>query len=171
VGISDGAVDLRPELEKHCAQLILDFYHLSEYLAKTAPCMIRGKENQAQWLEQTKSRLKEQSGAASQILAELKARLAKGGLGSTVAEELRKTINYLENNLDRTDYAEALAEHLPIGSGVTEAACKTIVKERFCGSGMKWTRRMLQNLLTVRALIKSEKRWSQFWGRYMAVGL
>ncbi len=30
---------------------------------------------------------------------------------------------------------------LPIGSGVTEAACKSVVKERLCGSGMKWSSR------------------------------
>ena len=27
---------------------------------------------------------------------------------------------------------------LPIGSGVTEAACKTLVKQRLYGSGMRW---------------------------------
>ena len=36
------------------------------------------------------------------------------------------------------DYASLVAQALPIGSGVTEAACKMIVKQRLCQSGMKW---------------------------------
>ena len=171
VGISDGAADLRPELEKHCHQLILDFFHLSEYLAKVSPSMARGKQRPEQWTEQTLTRLKKESGAAEAIYRELKARQNKAGLGPDAAEQLRKTIGYLENNIDRTDYAEALAEHFPIGSGVTEAACKSIVKERFCGSGMKWTRTKLQNLLTIRSLVKSSGRWDQFWARFMTIGL
>jgi hypothetical protein len=35
------------------------------------------------------------------------------------------------------DYAARVAAKEPIGSGVTEAACKVIVKQRLCGSGMK----------------------------------
>ena len=36
------------------------------------------------------------------------------------------------------DYAEYLEKKYPIGSGVTEAACKTFVKQRLCCSGMRW---------------------------------
>ena len=39
------------------------------------------------------------------------------------------------------DYAELVAQHIPIGSGVTEAACKVLVKQRLCGSGMRWKER------------------------------
>jgi hypothetical protein len=40
----------------------------------------------------------------------------------------------------------------PIGSGVTEAACKVIVKQRLCGSGMKWTEDGASVVLSLRAL-------------------
>jgi len=56
---------------------------------------------------------------------------------------------------------EAMA--LPIGSGVTEAACKTLVKARLCGSGMKWTRAGAQTVLTLHALLMSTPRWSSLW--------
>ena len=29
-------------------------------------------------------------------------------------------------------------QYFPIGSGVTEAACKTLIKQRFCLAGMRW---------------------------------
>jgi hypothetical protein len=54
---------------------------------------------------------------------------------------------------------------LPIGSGVTEAACKVIVKQRLCGSGMKWKEPGAAAVLSVRCLTYTRERWSQFWGK------
>jgi hypothetical protein len=50
------------------------------------------------------------------------------------------------------DYATWVEADLPIGSGVTEAACKVIVKQRLCGSGMKWTEDGAAAVLSVRCL-------------------
>ncbi|TAL43583.1 MAG: hypothetical protein EPN89_15525 [Methylovulum sp.] len=36
------------------------------------------------------------------------------------------------------NYADAVVQDLPIGSVVTEDACKTLVKQRLCCSGMRW---------------------------------
>ncbi len=36
------------------------------------------------------------------------------------------------------DYATLIKQQLPIESGVTEAACKTLVKQRLCGWGISW---------------------------------
>ena len=36
-------------------------------------------------------------------------------------------------------YADYQNEGYPIGSGVTEAACKTVAKQRLSQSGMRWT--------------------------------
>ncbi len=45
-------------------------------------------------------------------------------------------------------------EHqLPTGSGVTEAACKVLVKQRLCGSGMRWKQARI--ILNLRALSES----------------
>ena len=51
---------------------------------------------------------------------------------------------------------------VPVGSGVTGAACKSVVKERLCGSGMKWTIGGAESTLTLRALTKSQQRWEEF---------
>ena len=44
-------------------------------------------------------------------------------------------------------------ENLPLGSGVTEAACKVIVNQRLCGSGMKWKEPGAVAVLSVRCLL------------------
>ena len=63
------------------------------------------------------------------------------------------------------NYALHLEQNLPIGSGVTEAACKTIVKQRLCCSGMKWKEKGAAIVLSLRTLVYSRGRWSQFWSK------
>jgi hypothetical protein len=78
-------------------------------------------------------------------------------------ESLKAAISYLENNIPRMNYASYRKSRLPIGSGVTEAACKTLVKIRMCGSGMKWAASGSDCVLTLRALALTENRWEEFW--------
>lgn len=47
--------------------------------------------------------------------------------------------------------------NLPIGSGVVEAACKTLVTERLNRSGMRWGRAGGQAVMTFRSAIQSER--------------
>jgi hypothetical protein len=68
------------------------------------------------------------------------------------------------------EYALVREEGLPIGSGIIEAACKCVVKERVCGSGMRWKRLALQGVLTLRSLDRSSDRWDQFWTRCATFG-
>jgi len=60
-------------------------------------------------------------------------------------------------------YAHAVENIWAIGSGVKEAACKVIVKQRLGGAGMKWGSRGAAVVLTLRALNYSASRWAQFW--------
>ncbi len=68
------------------------------------------------------------------------------------------------------DYASLVAQDLPIGSGVTEAACKIIVKQRLCQSGMKWRQKGASIILSLRTLERSN-RWEQFWGKVSQYGV
>ena len=52
-----------------------------------------------------------------------------------------------------TAYSEYLEKKYPIGSGVTEAACKTLVKQRLCCSGMGWKEKGAGIILILRALV------------------
>jgi molybdenum cofactor biosynthesis enzyme MoaA len=53
------------------------------------------------------------------------------------------------------NYRECRRVGLPIGSGVTEAACKTIVNYRFKQSGMRWHCVTGQHVLDLRVILKS----------------
>ncbi len=69
------------------------------------------------------------------------------------------------------DYGEHVEAHLPIGSGIVEAACKTLIKQRCCNSGMIWKGDGLKVVLTLRALILTKERWSQFWSKINQFGV
>jgi hypothetical protein len=70
----------------------------------------------------------------------------------SVQKGLQDAITYFRNHHHQMRYAEAIAAHLPIGSGVTEAGCKVIVKARLCGSGMKWKEYGAGIVLSLRTL-------------------
>ena len=54
---------------------------------------------------------------------------------------------------------------------MTEAACKTLVKQRLCRSGMRWKEEGAQMILSLRALLLTQTRWSQFWSKIEQYGV
>lgn len=60
--------------------------------------------------------------------------------------------------------AQTQARPLPIGSGVGEAACKTLIPQRLKRSGMRWRHEGGQAILTFRALVQSG-RFNHGWQR------
>ena len=95
---------------------------------------------------------------------------AKLGDRARRAAALDRAISYIGNHLPRMDYHLHGLLGLPIGSGVTEAACKSVVKERLCGSGMKWGSQGAADVLELRAMVKSKGRWEEFWSKAARFG-
>ena len=86
-------------------------------------------------------------------------------LNATQREKLESAITYFDNQHQQMDYAAALDKHGPIGSGVTEAACKTVVKQRLGRSGRRWKEKGAAVVLSLRALMLTPDRWRQFWDK------
>ena len=60
---------------------------------------------------------------------------------------------------------------LPVGSGVTESAAKTVIAARAKRSGQRWSESGLRGALTIRALDQSQRLpdfWQRFSRRYTA---
>jgi len=163
VALSDGARDYEPWLAARTGWQILDFYHASGYLAGAAPGINGRKAQRAVWLEEACHALKHESGAAQRLSEELAAQVHAGSRTRGAAPALTAASGYFTHNVERMNYALFKAMQFPIGSGVTEAACKTLVKLRLCGSGMRWTRSGAQSVITLRALLLSTSRWSSLW--------
>lgn len=170
IGIADGAKDYWPWLEQFAETSVLDFYHAASYLELVAEALHRSPDRRASWFQESRRTLKEEPGGAEDLLAEIQQALRKPKLGQRPRENLEKAATYFENNLSRMDYQYYRSHCFPIGSGVTEAACKIVVKERMCGSGMKWKHRGTSTVLTLRSLLLSEGRWEQFWSKIVRFG-
>jgi len=95
----------------------------------------------------------------------------RGNNAATMQTVGKKTLptlrgsGYFINHRQIMDYAGHIEKKLPIGSGVTEADCKTLVKQRLCGSGMRWKDKGAKVILSLRALVQSKGRWQQFWDK------
>jgi hypothetical protein len=171
VALTDGARDYEPWLAARTDWQILDFYHASGYLAGAAPGMQRTKVERAAWLEDACYALKHDAGSAQRLAQELATQATEGGRTRSSTPALEAAARYFTHNITRMNYSLFEAMHFPIGSGVTEAACKTLVKARLCGSGMQWTRSGAQTVLTLRALLLSTSRWASLWSHLDHYGL
>lgn len=167
VGVADGAKENWRFLKKHTEHQILDFFHVSEYIGAASQALYPDDEKQREsWLDDRLHRLKHKMGAASRLLHELEsADLPRKT--PTLVEKLYKATTYLKNNLPLMRYYQAVKKEWPIGSGVTEAACKTLVKQRLCCSGMRWKYGSAAIILGIRALSQTKERWEQLWNRLM----
>jgi hypothetical protein len=163
--VADGSEDNWTFTRQYTQDECVDFYHASAYLDWVAKAVHpRSPTARLEWLEDRRHKLKHENGHAKKLLEEMRG-LAVEGLSETVREELDKAITYFSNHHQQMNYAERLEAKLPIGSGVTEAACKTIVKMRMCRGGAKWKEQGAAAVLSLRTLIYTEERWEQFWAK------
>ena len=170
IGVADGAKDNWTFLSKHTACQILDFFHASEYVTKVAEAIYPNKEKRSKWLSDSCHKLKHEVNGAGELLNEFIGYRNKR-INLKKKEKLESSITYFTNQISKMGYSEYVDKNYPIGSGVTEAACKVIVKQRLCNSGMKWKQRGAEAVLCLRSLNYSSDRWGQMWGKISRYGV
>jgi hypothetical protein len=164
VKVADGAPDnweFLQSLGDGDAVEILDFYHAATHLKDAADAVHGAETPDARALfESWKTTLKEDPEGAAKVIRAVRYRRdqAEGADRKTLTSVLK----YLRTMKTGMEYHAYKALGLPIGSGVVEAACKTLVGERLKQSGMRWTTRGGQAILTLRGLLQSN-RWDNAW--------
>lgn len=150
------------EIFGDAAEMLVDFYHVSEYLAAAAPiCRPRLPRT---WLHTQQKRLKR--GAAKQVLTAMEAFAEP----ETLAEEeapVRRAIRYLSNRLDQLDYPRAIARGLPIGSGLIESGHKHVLHARLKQAGSAWLPKSADAIAQLRVL-RANAHWEEFWNNRKA---
>jgi len=172
VGVADGAADNWTFLNIHTSLQVTDFWHATEYMSDAADAIFNTKKQQGKkktWLEKRCHELKYIKGSIDKILLEIKEKVPKIR-GKNRLEKIHKVITYFTNQKKRMNYYAFVERSLPIGSGVTEAACKMIVKQRLCQSGMKWNEKGVSIILSLRTLERSS-RWELFWNKISQYGI
>lgn len=160
VAIADGAEWIWNLVDEHFprAVQILDFYHATERLYAVGRAVYGdGTGEASEWAKANRDRLWD--GRLSDVfrsLHNLKPRTEEG------REAVRKAIGYYQQNRSRMDYPTYRAEGYHVGSGVVEAACKTVAAARCKRSGMRWTRDGAQSVLALRTH-RLSGRWDNYW--------
>ena len=153
VVLGDGAAWIWNLAGEHFPQAtqIVDLYHAREHLYELRDLV--PPEQLQDWLQRF------EEGEIEEILTSL------GAQKFSVAEDaelLRQQIVYFENNAERMDYARLRSRGLFVGSGVVEAACRTVIAQRLKRSGMFWSLPGANQVLALRTNLKSG-HWENFW--------
>jgi hypothetical protein len=174
IGIGDGAPDNWTFMNPLTDDQVVDFWHVSEYVGRAAQAMFPGKgrkDDREAWLEDRLHRLKHKQGAAARLHVELKEFFDTHEIrGEQKRENIKSAIRYLENQKTRMHYSKHVDKNHPIGSGVTEAACKTLIKHRFCKSGSRWKESGASSVMSIRSLKLTPNRWNAFWSKISQFG-
>ncbi|GHT41672.1 hypothetical protein FACS189443_3750 [Planctomycetales bacterium] len=75
---------------------------------------------------------------------------------------IRSLRTYLNNNRERLNYRERLAQGRSIGSGVVEGACKNLVGGRLKQTGACWRQQRVEKMAVICAAIYSNQ-WVYCW--------
>jgi hypothetical protein len=134
---------------------IVDYYHAAQRIWTMAETLF-GKDDRAgrAWARRM-CRLLKKSGGPFRVLHSAAALRQRRKLSASRAAEFRKAYHYIRRRTKLMQYHDYKHLNLPIGSGVTEAACKTIVTQRLKLSGMRWMKHGAQTILNLRVVLLS----------------
>jgi hypothetical protein len=144
----------------------VDFFHACEYVSKIASAIFgTGSERANTWAEKQRHVLRHETGGVSKVVASAAQQKRRAGLQGT-KKDYHSGLNYLKKYRKHMDFAERKGRGDPIGSGITEAACKVIFNQRLKQSGMRWHRDTGQFIVDLRTANRSGI-WKRIWNRLM----
>jgi hypothetical protein len=137
---------------------IVDLFHARQHLWDLARVLYPSNDaRQKQWIMRHQSKLDE--GKIEKLVGYLRSLEASS---PELAETIRKAADYFEKNAERMRYPEFRRQHLFVGSGVIEAGCKTVIATRLKQSGMFWTVRGANAIITLRCC-RLSGRFEDYW--------
>lgn len=135
-------------------QWIVDYYHAALRLTTMAESLFGVGREASAWAAKMRKLLKKPNGPF-RVLHSAAALRDRHRMSAKAKKEFHKAYNYLRERTRHMRYAEFRAQGLPIGSGITEAACKTVFTQRLKLSGMRWSNEGAQTILNLRVILLS----------------
>jgi hypothetical protein len=138
---------------------IVDLFHAREHLWDLARRLHPNDEvNRKTWMNIHQKRLLDK-GKIEKLVGALR---SIDSANPEVAEKIRTEADYFERNAERMRYPKFRRQHLFVGSGVIEAGCKTVIGSRLKQSGMFWTVRGANAIITLRCC-HLNGRFEDYW--------
>jgi hypothetical protein len=137
---------------------IVDVWHAREHIWDWASKLFPGDAKMRQrWAKKLIQKLNR--GRTASIASELRAFPTRQ---PELRHALRIEADYFERNSHRMRYPQFRKQGLFIGSGVIEAACKSLIGSRLKRSGMFWTVRGANAIIALRCVHLSRK-FEDYW--------
>lgn len=158
--VGDGASWIAAQAERQFgsqASYLVDFYHVSEYLAQAA--VVVAPQSSKAWLQTQQARLKKNQ--VTEVLAALSPHCEAAARPEAEAP-VRVCQRYLRNHVSQLDYAGALLAGLPIGSGEIESSHRTVIQSRLKISGAWWLVENAAKMLALR-VTRANREWKSYW--------
>jgi len=160
VVLGDGAEWIKnlAQTHFHGATQIVDLYHARQHVSELCKVLFTSDEKQIvrhriRWWTTL------DAGNVEKIVGEAQRKLPQeAGARKRATVE----ITYLEKNMERMRYADFRAQGFFVGSGVVEAGCKTVIGQRLKQSGMEWSVRGANAIISLRCMMKSG-RLEDYW--------
>jgi hypothetical protein len=136
---------------------LLDLFHMGEHLQDAADA-IYGKGTgdarvaRVEWIET----LKAYEDGLERVRQSLR-HFSRAATKASARKAIDRVLVYLKNNKDRTAYMAAENNKLPLATGPTEAAAKSLVGVRMKRSGARYSQHGGQTILTLLAAHKSQR--------------
>ena len=160
VALSDGSEWIKNLIHLHFPEAlhIIDLYHAREHVAQLCNHLFASDEK-----KRTQYRIRWwtalDNGDVETLLLQAQRHLPEN---PQIRKPVQGELGYLEKNKERMRYADFRAQGLFVGSGVVEAGCKTLIGQRLKRSGMEWSLRGANAILSLRCNIHSG-RFEDFW--------
>jgi hypothetical protein len=161
------ALDVEPLVPNSKYYEVIDRYHVNERLGEVLQLALPDRALRNEQLSRWNESLDQNDYAIYRIREWVRDRF-----DDAVAEEdvelidkLQPHVTYFENNAHLMRYARLGELGLPIGSGATEGACKSVVQKRANSGGQRWRPTGLEAVLTLRAVHLSD-RLPRFWAHF-----
>ncbi len=131
--------------------IILDIIHVLEYLYIVAHVLFKESSPEAKKYVH-KQLLSILNGNTNLVVGGIKQTITKKEIEGSKLLAMNKVIRYLSNHKEIMKYDEYIKKGFPIGTGVVESSCKTVVKDRMEGSGRRWSIKGAEAMLKFRSI-------------------
>ena len=147
--------------------IVLDIVHALEYVWRAAYAFHKDGTPEAEsWVEHQLVKLL--AGRSGGEIAKSMRLMAKShGLDATAARPVEKAATYLVKHTRLLHYDRALADGLPIATGVIEGACRYLVQDRMGRTGARWSLTGAEAILRLRAL-RTSGDFDDYWQFHLA---
>jgi len=157
-GVGDGAPWILSQFQEQFGaqgDYLVDFYHVSDYLAAAAGVL--APQQPERWRQKQQERLLANKGSAV-----LRALAPQREAESAKPAPVRDAHRYLRERRDHLDYAGARAAGLEIGSGEIESGHRHVIHQRLKLAGGWWREPNAETMLGLR-VARANQLWSRYW--------